>query len=62
MTKSKTPKQKKKANTRSHTPHHHGNDVLHRGEKNGVRCVCVCVQREEKKKKKKSSGKRKNVA
>jgi hypothetical protein len=53
MTKSKTHKQKKRQ-IHAHTQHHHGNDVLHRGEKTELCvCVCVCVQREEKKRKKK---------
>jgi len=61
MTKSKTHKQKKRQ-IYAHTQHHHGNDVLHRGEKTEL-CVCVCVRtKRRKKKKKKSSGKRKNLA
>lgn len=50
-------KQEKKANTR--TQHHHGNDVLHRGE-NGVLCVCVCMSVQQEEKKEKRSGKEKS--
>ncbi len=57
MTKSKTHKQKKRQ-IHAHTQHHHGNDVLHRGEKTEL---CVCVQREEKKEKKVAE-KEKNLA
>ena len=53
-------KQKKKANIRLHTTHHHGNDVLHRG---GKPELCVCVQREGKKRRKKNvAEKEKNLA
>jgi hypothetical protein len=51
-------KSKKKGQIHAHTENHHGNDVLHRGEKRSY----VCAYNEKKKKEKKSSGKRKNLA